>query len=116
MLDNISIKAPAKINLFLRVIGITQNDFHFIRTGVTFLNLYDEIKICLSEKNILSYSGPFKPISPIFENDIIIKVLDNIVEKKTINFKIHIIKNIPWKAGLVSASTDAASFIKGLQK
>ena len=36
--------------------------------------------------------------------------------KKKLNVKIKITKNIPCQAGLGSASTDAASLIKGLQK
>jgi len=116
MLDSILIKAPAKLNLFLRIIGKTNNGYHNIRTGITFLDLHDEVNISLSDINNLSYSGPFKPSSSIYENDIIVKVLNNASIKKQLKVKIKITKNIPWKAGLGSASTDAASLIKGLQK
>ena len=116
MQDNVIIKAPAKLNLFLRIIGQKNNGYHIIRTGITFLDLYDEVNICLSDINNLSYSGPFKPASSIFENDIIVKVLHNISIKKKSKVKIKITKNIPWKAGLGSSSTDAASLIKGFKK
>ena len=52
------------------------------------------------------------PDIKISYNDIIIKVLRNILIKKKLKIKIKIKKNIPWKAGLGSASTDAASLIK----
>ena len=114
MLDSVAIKAPAKLNLFLRILGQKNNGYHIIRTGVTFLDLHDEINISLSDINKLSYYGPFKPSTVVYENDIIIKVLKNISIKQKL--KIKITKNIPWKAGLGSGSTDAASLIKGLQK
>ena len=84
MLDSILIKAPAKLNLFLRIIGKTNNGYHNIRTGITFLDLHDEVNISLSDINNLSYSGPFKPSSSIYENDIIVKVLNNASIKKKI--------------------------------
>ena len=77
MQDSVIIKAPAKLNLFLRILGQNNNGYHFIRTGVTFLDLHDEINISLNDNNNLSYYGPFKPSSGVYENDIIIKVLKN---------------------------------------
>ena len=114
MQDSVDIKAPAKLNLFLRILGQKNNGYHIIRTGITFLDLCDEISISLSDINKLSYTGPFKPSSSIFKNDIIIKILKNISIKQKLNIKI--IKNIPWQAGLGSSSTDAAALIKGIQK
>ena len=115
MRDSVTIKAPAKLNLFLRIIGQKNNGYHIIRTGITFLDLHDVVNISLSDINDLSYTGHFKPLSVIYKNDIIIKVLDKISLKKNIKINVKITKNIPWKAGLGSASTDAASLIKGLQ-
>jgi len=114
MKDSVFIKAPAKLNLFLHIIGQNSNGYHNIRTGITFLNLYDEINISLSDINNLSYNGPFKPSSSIYKNDIIHKVLSNVSMEKERKVKIKITKNIPWQAGLGSASTDAASLLKGL--
>jgi len=116
MQDSVIIKAPAKINLFLRITGQKENGYHNIRTGITFLDLHDELKISFSKKNNLFYSGFFKPTSKEFKNDIIVKVLEKISLNKKTKLKIEIKKNIPSKAGLGSASTNAASLIKGFQK
>ena len=82
MQDSLTIKAPAKLNLFLRILGQKHNGYHIIRTGITFLDLHDEISISLNNIDKISYSGPFKPSSAIYENDIIIKVLKKISIKK----------------------------------
>ena len=42
MQNKVSIKAPAKLNLFLRILGQKNNGYHIIRTGITFLDLFDE--------------------------------------------------------------------------
>ena len=115
MQDSILIKAPAKINLFLRILDQKEDGYHNIRTGVTFLDLYDEIKISFSNKNNLLYSGPFKPTTEKFDNDIIIKLLNHITLKKKKKINIKIKKNIPYQAGLGSASTNVAALIKGFQ-
>ncbi len=114
MLDKVFIKAPAKINLFLRIMNQRPDGYHNIRSGVTFLDLYDEVSIEVSDTNSLTYSGPFKPHLNIFDNDIIIKTLDLLNLKQNIKLKLNIKKNIPFQAGLGSASTNAASLIKGL--
>ena len=78
MQDSIYIKAFAKVNLFLRILSQRENSYHNIRTGITFLDLHDEIKISKNNKHKLSYFGLFKPTFNKFKNDIIIKVLNHI--------------------------------------
>ena len=114
MQDKIFIKTPAKINLFLRIINQRNDGYHNIRSGVTFLDLCDEMSIEVSDTQSVKYSGPFKPLFDIFENDIIIKILNLLELPANIKLNIKIKKNIPTQAGLGSASTNAAGLIKGL--
>ena len=61
MLDKIIIYAPAKINLFLRVLNKRKDGYHNIRSSITFINLFDEIEIKQSNKTTINYSGFFRP-------------------------------------------------------
>ena len=115
MQDKIFIKTPAKINLFLKIINKRNDGYHNIRSGVTFLDLCDEISIEVSDTQTIKYSGPFQPLLGIFENDIIIKTLNSLEFATHIKLNIKIKKNIPTQAGLGSASTNAAGLIKGLK-
>ena len=115
MQDRIIVQAPAKLNLFLYILKKTNYNYHKIYTGITFLNLHDQISISLSNKNRVSYTGQFKPSNNFFKNDIIDKVLNNISLKGKQKIKVKIKKNIPYQAGLGSASTNAAALIRGLQ-
>ena len=61
MLDKIVEKSPAKINLFLKIVNKRDDGFHNIRTGITFINLYDEITVNPHNKFEVNYIGLFAP-------------------------------------------------------
>ena len=55
MLDNQTIYAPAKLNLFLKIIEKRSDKYHNIRSGITFINLFDVIKIRKSTEMKIFY-------------------------------------------------------------
>ncbi len=114
MLDKITEKSPAKINLFLKIINKREDEYHNIRTGVTFINLYDEITVQPNNKFKVVYSGKFAPENKSFE-DCIIKKTFNYLNIQEPDLLFSISKNIPYKAGLGSASSNAATVIKILE-
>ena len=116
MQDKIIIKAPAKINLFLHILNKREDGYHNIKSGITFINLFDEVCIKKNNSMIIQYSGIFKPAYDFFEDCIITKTLKFLNLDNKVNLKINIKKNIPIQAGLGSASSNAAALIKGLEK
>ena len=116
MLDKQIIYAPAKLNLFLKIHERRDDGYHNIRSGITFINLFDVIEIKRSKTMKISYHGPYKPENGFYSNCIIQKTIHFLGLENRINFEISIEKNIPVQAGLGSASTDAAGFIQGLDK
>ncbi len=114
MLDKITEKSPAKINLFLKIINKRQDGYHNIRTGITFINLYDEISIEPHKKFEVTYSGKFSPKNKIF-NDCIVTRLFSYLKIDPPKILVSINKNFPYKAGLGSASSNVATVIKILE-
>jgi 4-diphosphocytidyl-2-C-methyl-D-erythritol kinase len=112
MMDSVKILAPAKINLFLNILNRRMDGYHFIRSGITFINLFDELKIKKSNKMQINYKGPFKPKKKKYEDCVILKTLNFL--NLNLNFDITITKNIPVRGGLGSASTNAAALIRAL--
>ena len=110
----ILIKAPCKLNLFLKIINKRKDKFHNIFSGVTFLDLYDDIEVQTAKINSITYIGKFKPKNKIFKDDILLKTMKLLKLKNDIRLKIKVKKNIPTEAGLGSASTNAAAFIRAL--
>ena len=115
MLDNIKVFTPAKINIFLKVLGKRSDGLHYIRSGITFVNLFDEINIKLSDKLNINYTGNFQPSNGSYEDCIILKTLKFLSLEKKLTIDVKIQKNIPVQGGLGSASTNAAGFLQGLQ-
>ena len=116
MQDNFFILAPAKLNVFLKILGRRKDGYHIIRSGITFINLFDKIEIKISNENSVDYIGQFKPKGDSYDHCIIKKTLNHLSLKKNIKFDIRIEKNIPTQAGLGSASTNAAALINLLEK
>ena len=116
MQDSYKIKVPAKINLFLNVLNKRNDGFHNISSGITFVNLFDEIRIKRSDNMKINFLGKFKPNNNYYANCIISKTLNYLNLKNKINLEINIKKNIPTQAGLGSASVNAAGLILGLAK
>ena len=114
MPDKIIEKSPAKINLFLKIINKRDDGFHNIRTGITFIDLCDEITVQPHNKFEVIYTGKFAPKNNLFEDCIIEKLFTYIhVDKPKFLFTIS--KNFPYEAGLGSASSNVASVIKILE-
>lgn len=115
MMDNIKIYTPAKINLFLKILGRRHDGYHIIRSGITFVNLFDQVDIKRSDRMLIQYTGPFKPKGGSYEDCIVSKTLKFLNLDKRYNLNIKVTKNIPVQGGLGSASTNAAGLIQGLE-
>ena len=112
------IKSYAKLNLALNIVG-KRNSLHRIESIISFINLYDLIKIkkIKSKKHKIRFNGKFS--KNISKSNTISKLLE-ILEKKKIlkdkKFQIKVDKYIPNKAGLGGGSMNAASILKFLIK
>lgn len=116
MQDKKIILAPAKLNIFLKVVGKRNDGYHEIRSGITFINLFDKIEIKKNSKNNISYIGKFKPKDGFYNDCIIEKVLKFLKIYDKIPLEIYITKNIPVQGGLGSASSNAAAVIIALEE
>ena len=107
--------SPAKLNLFLKIVGKREVGFHNIRSGVTLINLFDEVIAKKNSRFTLKYIGRFAPENNKFEDCIIEKIFSKLNIKKP-NYAFTIKKNTPIMSGLGSASSNAATVIKILEK
>lgn len=106
------IKAYAKINLSLDVVGKREDGYHLLRMIMQSIDIYDLIKITKSSEGI-SISCD-KPYVPVDERNLAYKAARLFLDHYNINqgVTIDIKKNIPVAAGLAGGSTDAASVLK----
>lgn len=112
----IEVKARAKINLSLDVLGKRPDGYHDVAMIMQTLEFSDLIRIETSEAGIQVESGsaavPSGPSNTVWKAAAILK------ERHLINKGIRIIikKNIPVSAGLAGGSADAAAVLHGVDR
>jgi len=114
-MKGLRVTAPAKINLFLRVLGRRPDGYHNIETIFQAIDLYDELII-------RECSGPSSlevPGAPELENyDNLVMRAVRWLEKavqRPISVRILLSKKIPVAAGLGGGSSDAAGALTGIR-
>ena len=113
-LPSISLSAPAKINLFLKILYKRSDGYHELVSWMQKLSLYDSIILEASSSGIsLQCSGADIPED---ENNLAYKAAALFFEETGVNGGVDITlqKKIPVAAGLGGGSSDAASVLKGL--
>lgn len=115
------IRAPAKINLCLRVVGKRADGYHLLDTIMAPVSLYDEIIIKRGKKTALKRRLTVtcdSSLVPRGRKNLAYRAASLILKKKGIDepVHIHIHKRIPIGAGLGGGSTDAAATLVGLNR
>ncbi len=107
--------SPAKINLFLKIISKRDDGYHNLRSGVTLINLHDEVSAQKSSAFKVKYTGEFAPADNFIKDCIIEKIFSKFKIVKP-HYCFTIKKNIPVQSGLGSASSNAAAVLRILKK
>ncbi len=113
---SISLKARAKINLNLDVIGKLDNGYHVVEMVMQQIDLYDNV--CLTKKeNGLSIKTTCEYIKDD-DSNIAYKAAALLMKDFSVirGVHIHIEKLIPVAAGLAGGSSDAAAVLIGLNE
>ncbi len=108
-------KCPAKINLFLKILGKREDNYHNLYSLMAFIDLYDELSVAKSDNFSLKINGQFS--NEVDEkNNLLTQILDFFVKEFKIsnNLEIKLQKNIPVGAGLGGGSSNARCFIDAI--
>jgi len=110
------LKAYAKINLGLDVIGRLPNGYHQVKMIMQSIGLWDELTIRKTPEHITITTDTDQ--LPTNEDNLIYKAAKLMLEKYNIEsgVHIHLRKNIPIAAGLAGGSTDAAATMTGISR
>ncbi|MDF1658408.1 MAG: 4-(cytidine 5'-diphospho)-2-C-methyl-D-erythritol kinase [Verrucomicrobiales bacterium] len=111
------IDAPAKTNLWLRVVGKRDDGFHEIETRMVALSLSDTLKLKWREDDqvVLRCSDDTLPTG---EENLVVKAVRALEARvgKTLAVSIDLEKHIPSGAGLGGGSSDAAAVLRALNE
>jgi 4-diphosphocytidyl-2-C-methyl-D-erythritol kinase len=106
--------APAKVNLWLDVLGKRDDGYHEIDTGLLALELADEIEVRVRpERGVaLDVRGPFATDDvPRNERNLAWRAAQECLDAfgETRGIELRLVKNVPSQAGLGAGSADAAA-------
>lgn len=112
----IKIAAPAKINLFLEILGKREDGYHEIETVMQEISLFDFLYLENYDKGIaFTCSNPGLAAG---EDNLVVKAVQLMQKESKISkgVKIHLDKRIPIGAGLGGGSSDAVATLMGLNR
>lgn len=113
-MNKVILKARAKVNLSLDVIGIREDGFHEMKMINHSIDLNDVLTFESCDEGIILTSN--ENSIPLDERNLVIKVARKLHRQFNVEqgVKIHLEKRIPAQAGLAGGSSDAAATLKGL--
>lgn len=115
-MNSITLKAPAKINLYLDIVNKRPDGYHNIETIFQKIGLSDKVKVDIIPQGIYIHCA--HPHVPAKRTNLAYKAA--YLMKKEFGLKrgvrVHIEKRIPVAAGLGGGSSDAASVIIALNR
>jgi 4-diphosphocytidyl-2-C-methyl-D-erythritol kinase len=119
----VKIRAPAKINLGLRVVGQRSDGYHLIDTVMVPVSLYDDLEISTAGGAATKRAARLTvscdhPLVPSGKKNIAYRAAALFLDEYAIDSEVHIdiVKRIPVGAGLGGGSSDAAATLLALNR
>ena len=110
------LQSPAKINLFLHIVGRRSDGYHLLQSVFQLIDWCDTITLKQISENEIRHTNPIPGVPP--EHDLVVRaaaLLKDFYQIKA-GVEIHLKKEIPMGAGLGGGSSDAATTLIGLNK
>ena len=106
--------APAKINLFLHIVGRRADGYHLLQTVFCLVNLYDVVYLKVTEISLIKRVSEINNVAE--EDDLCVRAakLLQVHTGCTSGVEIAVEKNIPMAGGLGGGSSDAATVLMAL--
>ena len=112
----IELPAPAKINLFLHVVGRRADGYHELQTVFQFLDLADRVRIARRDDACLRRTAAIPGVEEA--DDLVMRAARLLRDESGVEAgaDIAVDKRIPLGGGLGGGSSDAASVLIGLDR
>ena len=115
----ITLQAPAKINLYLHVVGRRPDGYHELVTRMQKLDLCDRLDLSIDDIPGIRFTCD-DPDLPTGDENLAVRAARLLFDRTGLHDKfgatIHLEKKIPAAAGLGGGSSDAGTVLKGLNR
>lgn len=125
---SLTVLAPAKLNLFLRIVGKRADGFHDLESVMATIGVYDtlvleaassgEIALTVVDSSPRTMTGLLRLEAPAGPENLVIRAA-NLLRERTgcgHGVRITLVKRIPSSAGLGGGSSDCAAALAGLNR
>ena len=108
--------APAKLNLFLHVVGRRQDGYHLLQTVFRFVDFSDQLSFKLRADGVIKLHNPITGVPE--EKDLCVRAAKLLKQKTGVaqGVDIFLQKQIPMGGGLGGGSSDAATTLLALNQ
>ena len=116
MKPTLSCPAPAKLNLFLHVLGRRPDGYHLLQTLFRFIDLHDTLHFTLREDGVVHRANAIEGVPE--EQDLCVRAARLLQNETGCGFGVDIAveKRIPMGGGLGGGSSDAATTLIALNR
>lgn len=107
----VTVRVPAKINLYLGVGPARPDGYHDLATVFQAVSVYDEVTVRRADAMSVQVIGPWAPEVPIDQTNLAWRAAEAVARAAAVEqaFAITIDKSIPVAGGLAGGSADAAA-------
>lgn len=116
MTQTITCPAPAKLNLFLHVVGRRPDGYHLLQTLFRFIDLHDTLHFTLRDDGAVRRTSDIEGVTE--EQDLCVRAA-RLLQSETgcmLGVDIAVEKHIPMGGGLGGGSSDAATTLIALNR
>jgi 4-diphosphocytidyl-2-C-methyl-D-erythritol kinase len=108
--------APAKLNLFLHVVGRREDGYHLLQTVFRLLDFSDQLQFALRNDGAIKLHTPIPGVPE--ENDLCMRAAKLLQQESRVSLGVDIFleKHIPMGGGLGGGSSDAATTLLALNR
>jgi 4-diphosphocytidyl-2-C-methyl-D-erythritol kinase len=111
-MNSVTLRCPAKLNLFLEVLGRRADGYHELSTVMAPVALYDTLTLSEAKRFTLEVDGP-----PLPGTNTVEKAWRAVARRRKIpGVRARLVKGVPAGSGMGGGSSDAAAMIEGLDR
>jgi len=110
----LTLNCPAKLNLFLHIIGRRPDGYHLLQSAFQLIDWCDTLTLKVIPENAIQRINPIAGVAP--EDDLVVRAASLLKSYGNVSegVEIKLTKSIPMGAGLGGGSSDAAATLIGL--
>lgn len=114
----VSVFAPAKLNLYLHVVGRRADGYHLLDSLVAFADIGDEITAWPADELEFELTGRFGGAPELAQDNLVLKAARALAEAAGVaaKAKIRLRKELPVASGIGGGSADAAATLAALAR